>query len=93
MAALIQATFCALIFTMIGIRYRPFPGTRYNVTVSLIAWAACAITGMQFMSLLGRIVLTGVVPEASWFNTAFYGLVVVLVYRADGNVARIWRVE
>lgn len=93
MAALIQSLFCALIFTMIGIQYRPFPGSRYNVKVSLIAWAACSITGMQFMSLMGRIVLTGMIPDVSWFNTAFYGLVVILVYRADGNVARIWRVE
>lgn len=93
MASLIQATFCALIFTMIGIRYRPFPGSAYKVSVSLIAWAACSITGMQFMSLVGRIVLNGELPEVSWFNTAFYGLVVVLVYRAGGNVARIWRVE
>lgn len=89
MVSIIQAAFCATIFIMIGLRYRPFPDSRYKLSVSLMAWAACAITGMQFMSLVGRMVLYHDFSDASWFNTAFYGLAAVQVCRAKGNVARI----
>lgn len=93
MVSIIQAALCALIFTMIGLRYRPFTDSRYKLSVSLMAWAACAVTGMQFMSLVGRMALNQDFAAASWFNTAFYGLAAVLVYRAKGNVARIIRVD
>lgn len=93
MVAILQAAFCAVIFTMIGLRYRPFPDSTYRPGVSIMAWAACAITGMQFMSLVGRMVLHDDFADASWFNTAFYGLVSVLVLRAQGNVARILRMN
>lgn len=93
MAAIFQAAFCAAIFFMIGLRYRPFPDTRYKFTMSLIAWAACSITGMQCVSLVGPMLLQGVLPHASWFNTAFYFLAALLVCRAKGNVARILRVD
>lgn len=89
MVSIIQAVFCAVIFISIGLRYRPFPDSRYKLSISLMAWAACAITGMQFMSLAGRMVLYHDFADASWFNTAFYGLAAVLVCRAKGNVARI----
>ncbi|UWF46889.1 phage holin family protein [Pseudomonas sp. N3-W] len=93
MSAILQAAFCAAIFFMIGLRYRPFPDTRYKLCMSLIAWAACSITGMQFVNLVGRIILRGEVPDGSWFNTAFYFLAALLVFRAKGNVARILRVD
>jgi len=93
MVSIVQAALCAVIFIMIGLRYRPFPDSRYKLSVSLCAWAACAITGMQCVSLVGRMVLEGEFADASWFNTAFYGLAAVLVCRAKGNVARILSVE
>ncbi|MGN8346349.1 phage holin family protein [Pseudomonas sp. SMV71] len=93
MASIIQAALCAVIFIMIGLRYSPYPNSRYKLTVSLIAWAACAVTGMQCVSLVGRMVLEGEFADASWFNTAFYGLAAVLVWRARGNVARIVQVD
>ncbi|MGO0683485.1 phage holin family protein [Pseudomonas fulva] len=93
MVAIIQAAFCAVIFTMVGLKYRPFPDSRYKPAVSLMAWAACAITGMQCVSLIGRIVLHGDFPDASWFNTAFYGLAALLVVRAKGNIAKIAHVN
>ena len=58
-----------------------------------MAWAACSITGMQFMSFVGRKVLEDEFADVSWFNTAFYALAVVLVCRAKGNVARILRLD
>lgn len=93
MVAILQAAFCAVIFIMIGLHYRPFPESRYKASISCLAWAACAITGMQFMSLAGRMILQNDVPDASWFNTAFYGLAAMLVCRAKGNVARILRMD
>lgn len=93
MVAVIQAALCAVIFVMIGLRYRPYPDSRYKLGVSLMAWAACAITGMQFVSLIGRMALHGDFPDASWFNTAFYLLAAILVCRAKGNVAKIVRVD
>jgi hypothetical protein len=93
MVAILQAAFCAVIFIMIGLHYRPFPDTRYKASISCLAWAACAITGMQFMSLVGRMVLRDEIIDASWFNTAFYGLAAMLVFRAKGNVARILRLD
>ncbi|NUT73541.1 phage holin family protein [Pseudomonas sp. C1C7] len=93
MAAIVQAALCASIFFMIGLRYRPFPDSRYKLSVSIMAWAACAITGMQCVSLVGRMVIEHDFADASWFNTAFYFLASVLVFRAKGNVARIIRVE
>ena len=93
MVAIIQAVFCAVIFIMIGLHYRPYPDSRYKLSVSLIAWAACSVTGMQFMSLVGRMVLEDDFADVSWFNTAFYGLAVMLVCRAKGNVARILRLD
>ena len=93
MAAVIQAALCAVIFTMIGLRYNPYPNSRYKLSISLIAWAACAVTGMQCVSLVGRMVIEGEFADASWFNTAFYGLAAVLVWRARGNVARIVQVD
>lgn len=93
MAAVIQAALCAVIFVMIGLRYRPYADARYKVGVSLMAWAACAITGMQFVSLTGRMLLHDEFADVSWFNTAFYVLAAMLVCRARGNVAKIVRVE
>ena len=93
MAAVIQAALCAVIFTMIGLRYSPYPNSKSKLSRSLIAWAACAVTGMQCVSLVGRMVLEGEFADASWFNTAFYGLAAVLVCRARGNVARIVQVD
>ncbi|ETF08351.1 phage holin family protein [Pseudomonas moraviensis] len=93
MVAILQAALCALIFIMIGLHYRPLPDARYKPAISLMAWAACAITGMQCVSLVGRMVLEGEFADASWFNTAFYFLAAVLVCRAKGNVARILRMD
>ncbi|EKT4469807.1 phage holin family protein [Pseudomonas putida] len=93
MVAVIQAALCAVIFVMIGLRYRPYPDARYKLGVSLMAWAACAVTGMQFISLVGRMVIHDDFADASWFNTAFYLLAAVLVCRAKGNVAKIVRVD
>lgn len=93
MVAILQAALCALIFIMIGLHYRPLPDSRYKPAISLMAWAACAITGMQCVSLVGRMVLQGEFVDASWFNTAFYFLAAVLVCRAKGNVARILRMD
>lgn len=93
MAAVIQAALCAVIFVSIGLRYRPYPDARYKLGVSLMAWAACAVTGMQFVSLIGRIVLHDEFADVSWFNTAFYLLAAMLVCRAKGNVAKIVRVD
>jgi len=93
MVAVIQAALCAVIFVMIGLRYRPYPEARYKLSVSLLAWAACAVTGMQSVSLIGRMVLHNDLADASWFNTAFYLLAAILVCRAKGNVAKIVRVD
>lgn len=93
MAAGIQAALCAVIFVMIGLRYRPYPDASYKLGVSLMAWAACAVTGMQCVSLIGRILLHDEFADVSWFNTAFYLLAAMLVCRAKGNVAKIVRVE
>jgi len=90
MAAILQALFCAGIFIMIGFVYRPDEGSRYRLSVSIIAFALCATTGMQFMSIVARIVIEEHVPIVSWYNTAFYGLSLALVVRARGNVAKIW---
>jgi len=72
MAAILQATFRAAIFFMIGLRYRPFPDTRYKLTMSLVAWAACAIIGMQFVDFVGQITMRGEVPDVSWFTANKY---------------------
>jgi len=93
MAAIIQAVFCAAIFTIVGLHYRPFPDSRYKLSVSLMAWAACVLTGMQFMSLVGRMIIHDDFADASWFNTAFYGLFLALVFRANGNIARLLRAD
>ncbi|MEX5352557.1 hypothetical protein WCE02_14545 [Pseudomonas juntendi] len=58
-----------------------------------MAWAACAVIGMQFISLVGRMVMHDESADASWFNTAFYLLAAVLVCRAKGNVAKILQVD
>jgi multisubunit Na+/H+ antiporter MnhB subunit len=90
MAAILQALFCAGIFIMIGFVYRPDPESRYRLGVSVIAFALCAVTGMQFMSITARILLEHQLPAVSWYNTAFYGLSLALVVQARGNVAKIW---
>lgn len=93
MVVVVQAALCAVIFVMIGLRYRPYPNASYKLGVSLMAWAACAVTGMQFISLVGRMVMHDDFADASWFSAAFYLLAAVLVCRAKGNVAKIVRVD
>lgn len=93
MVAVIQAALCAVIFVMIGLRYRPYPDARYKLGVSLLAWAACAVTGMQFISLIGRMAMHEEFADASWLNTTFYLLAAILVCRAKGNVAKILKVD
>lgn len=90
MAAILQALFCAGIFIMIGFVYRPDPESRYPLGVSVIAFALCATTGMQFMSIAARILIEQHLLAVSWYNTAFYGLSLALVVQARGNVAKIW---
>lgn len=90
MAAILQAVFCAGIFTMIGFVYRRGGDSRYRLGVSIIAFALCATTGMQFMSIAAWLIFEGHIPVVSWYNTAFYGLSLALVVRARGNVAKIW---
>nr|WP_319528757.1 phage holin family protein [Pseudomonas laurentiana] len=83
----------AVIFVIIGLRYRPYPSASYKLGVSLMAWAACAVTGIQCVSLIGSMVLHDDFADASWFNTAFYLLAAILVCRAKENVAKIVRVD
>jgi len=90
MAAILRALFCAGIFIMIGFVYRPDHDSQYRLGGSVIAFALCAVTGMEFMSITARILLGHQLPAVSWYNTAFYGLSVALVVQARGNVAKTW---
>ncbi|KTF40699.1 phage holin family protein [Xanthomonas translucens] len=75
---------CARLLTY----HRP-PGTRYRRGVGWCAWLLIASTGGQALHIL----LAGAASQVSPWQLGVLIVLAVLTYRAEGNVARILRVD
>lgn len=68
-------------------------GARYRAGVSWLAYTLAAATGCEWLSILLAVLLSKPVPTVSPFLLIVLIVLVVLVYRARGNVARILRMD
>lgn len=66
---------------------------RYRPGVSLLAYALAAGTGCYSLSVTLAVVVGRAIPELSPFLLIVLGAVLLLVYRARGNVARIIQLD
>lgn len=91
--ALAQASVCAAITILIAFRFRRGLSS-YRFTPSVCAFAMASLAGQQWISITAR-VLAGEWPIVSIFNTMFFGVVLFLLWRVKGNVAKMttynWR--
>ncbi|MFV1943932.1 phage holin family protein [Pseudomonas luteola] len=87
-AALAQASVCAGICIMIAFKYSR-GRSKYRLLPSLCAFGLASTTAQQWLSISGRILVYGEWPEVSIYNTMILAIILVLVCRANGNVAKI----
>lgn len=87
-AALAQASVCAGICIMIAFKYSR-GRSQYRLLPSLCAFGLASATAQQWLSISGRILVYGEWPEVSIYNTMILAIILILVCRANGNVAKI----
>lgn len=87
-----QAMFCGGIAFMIAFRFQR-AGLNYYFLPSLCAFGIASLLGMQWLSILGRILFYGDWPYVSPYNTMVFGILFVLIVRARGNVSRVFNFE
>jgi len=75
---------CVLLTT-----YRPGPDARHRIGVSCCAWLLIACTG----GLAINVALFGAAAHVSVWQLGLLLVLLLVTYRARGNVARILRVE
>lgn len=92
LVAMAQAMFCGGIAFMIAFRFQR-NGSQYRFLSSLCAFGLASLLGMQWMSILGRILFYGEWPYVSPYNTMVFGILFVLIVRARGNVSRVFNFE
>lgn len=86
-SALAQASVCAGITIMIAFRFRRGISS-YRLSPSLCAFAMASLAGQQWISITAR-VLAGEWPVVSIFNTMFFAVILFLLWRVKGNVAKM----
>lgn len=86
-AALAQASVCAGITVLIAFRFRRGVST-YRFAPSLCAFAMASLAGQQWVNITARI-LSGEWPVVSIFNTMFFAVILFLLWRVQGNVAKM----
>jgi CHASE2 domain-containing sensor protein len=88
---LIAAAICAAIFTRIMAYQRE--GARYRAFVSFLAYVLAMSTGCFALSVSVAAVTGKPIPATSPFLLAVLAVMLVLVYRAKGNIATIMRMD
>ena len=68
-------------------------GARYRAGVSWCAYVLAAATGCEWLSVMLAVLLARPTTAVSPFILVVLLVLLVLVYRARGNVARILRME
>lgn len=81
---LTSAAICMRLMT-----YRPEPGARRRLGVSCCAWLLIACTG----GLAINVALLGAAAQVSVWQLGLLLVLLLVTYRARGNVARILRIE
>ena len=88
---LIAAALCGAICYRIAIYRRD--GARYRAGVSWLAYLLAVGTGCESLLITLSVMFAKPVPAVSPFLLMVLIVLVVLVYRARGNVARILRMD
>jgi phosphatidylserine synthase len=88
---LAAAAICGAICFRIAFYQRQ--GARYRAGVSWCAYALAAATGCEWLSVMLAILLAHPTTSVSPYILVVLLVLAVLVYRADGNVARILKTD
>lgn len=88
---LAAAALCGAICFRIALYRRQ--GARYRAGVSWLAYLLAAATGCEWLTVVLAVLLAKPVPEVSPYLLIVLAVLLVLVYRAGGNVARILRMD
>lgn len=89
--SVLQVIFCIGLFFSITLIFER-GNAKYKFMPSLCAYGLSAAFGMQALSIVREIVELGHSPSVSAYNTVIFGILLVLVVRARGNVSRIFEV-
>lgn len=87
--AALQATFCGGISYQIAMKYSRGK-SQYHWMPSLCAFALASLMGQQWLSIVLRVLFTGVWPVVSTQNTMAFAILFALLVRAEGNVSRMF---
>lgn len=87
--ALLQAFFCGGIAFVIAFKYQRGDSS-YHFLPSLCAFGLASLLAQQWLSVMGEILILGVWPDVSIYNTLTFAFLFVLIVRAKGNVARMF---
>lgn len=86
--ALIYATLCGSLCFVVAFMYQR-NGAKYKFFPSLIAFVIAAKSGVEWLGVMGSILLYGYWPSIPLYMTIFLLILLVAAIRAKGNVARI----
>lgn len=87
--ALLQAFFCGGIAFVIAFKYQR-GDSGYHFLPSLCAFGLASLLAQQWLSVMGEILIYGIWPDVSIYNTLTFAFLFVLIVRAKGNVARMF---
>lgn len=85
---LAYAMICGALCFVIAFMYQR-QSAKYKFVPSLIAYAIAAKTGVEWLMVMGSILLYGYWPSISPVATALLGILLIIAIRERGNVARI----
>lgn len=86
--ALLYAMLCGSLCFVVAFMYQR-NGAKYKFFPSLVAFAIAAKSGVEWIGVMGSILLYKQWPSVSPIMTVFLAILLVLAIRERGNVARI----
>jgi divalent metal cation (Fe/Co/Zn/Cd) transporter len=86
--ALLYATLCGSLCFVVAFMYQR-KGAKYKFIPSLVAFAIAAKSGVEWIGVMGSILLYGYWPSISPVTTIVLAILLVLAIKVRGNVARI----
>lgn len=88
---LLYATLCGSLCFVIAFMYQR-KGSKYKFIPSLVAFAIAALSGVEWLDVMGSILLYGYWPKISPVMTVGVAMLLAVSMWCKGNVARLLRI-
>lgn len=87
---LLYALLCGSLCFVIAFRYQR-KGAKYKFVPSLVAFAIAALSGVEWLNVIGSVILYGYWPHVSPVLTAAVAIFLIVTVKHKGNVASVLR--